>query len=106
MVFIGVFDAIVPLFSKYAVDNIVLVNKPQRLIWLGIAAVLLIALQAVNVRFMILRAGKIESSLPYDIRQAAFDHLQQLSLAYYDVTPVGWIMARLTSDCRRLCPGT
>ncbi|MDD2374530.1 MAG: ABC transporter ATP-binding protein [Eubacteriales bacterium] len=102
MVFIGVFDAIVPLFSKYAVDNIVLVNKPQRLIWLGIAAVLLIALQAVNVRFMILRAGKIESSLPYDIRQAAFDHLQQLSLAYYDVTPVGWIMARLTSDCRRL----
>lgn len=102
MIFIGTFDAIVPLFSKYAVDNIVLANKPERLILLSVASVVLISVQALNVRFMVLRAGKIESWLPYDIRQSAFEHLQRLSLSYYDVTPVGWIMARLTSDCRRL----
>ncbi|NLW10575.1 MAG: ABC transporter ATP-binding protein [Clostridiaceae bacterium] len=102
MIFAGLFDAVVPLFSKYAVDNIVLASRPDRLILMSIVAVLLIAAQAVNVRYMVLRAGKIEAWLPYDIRQNAFDHLQKLSLSYYDVTPVGWIMARLTSDCRRL----
>lgn len=102
MIFAGLFDAVVPLFSKYAVDNIVLAARPDRLIYLITAAVLLISLQAVNVRYMVLRAGKIEAWLPYDIRQQAFEHLQSLSLSYYDVTPVGWIMARLTSDCRRL----
>ena len=40
--------------------------------------------------------------LTYDIRRKGFLHLQELSFNYYDKTPVGWLMARLTSDCRRL----
>jgi ATP-binding cassette subfamily B protein len=38
----------------------------------------------------------------YDMRRKLFGHLQELSFSYYDKTPVGWIMARVTSDSERI----
>ncbi|NLV74855.1 MAG: ABC transporter ATP-binding protein [Chloroflexi bacterium] len=37
-------------------------------------------------------------NLLYDMRQELFDHLQWLSLRFYDARPVGRIMARVTND--------
>ncbi|MDG2380744.1 MAG: ABC transporter ATP-binding protein [Pirellulaceae bacterium] len=48
------------------------------------------------------RAGKIRTHVSHDIRRDAFQQLQQLSFSFYDTKPVGWLMARLTSDCNRL----
>jgi ATP-binding cassette subfamily B protein len=31
-----------------------------------------------------------------------FEHLQQLSFSYFDRTPIGWIMSRVTSDTERI----
>lgn len=50
----------------------------------------------------ILCAGKIRTHVSHDIRRDAFEKLQQLSFSFYDTKPVGWLMARLTSDCQRL----
>ena len=36
------------------------------------------------------------------LRGVAFRRLQDLSFSYYDRTPAGWIMSRLTSDVQRL----
>ncbi|MDA0955315.1 MAG: ABC transporter ATP-binding protein [Proteobacteria bacterium] len=36
------------------------------------------------------------------MRRDAFNQLQDLSFAYFDRRPVGWLMARMTSDCERL----
>jgi ATP-binding cassette subfamily B protein len=47
-------------------------------------------------------AGKIRTHASHDIRRDAFQRLQELSFSFYDVKPVGWLMARLTSDCQRL----
>ena len=47
-------------------------------------------------------AGKIRTHVSHDIRRDAFDQLQKLSFSFYDQRPVGWLMARLTSDCQRL----
>lgn len=47
-------------------------------------------------------AGKIRTHVSHDIRRDAFRQLQQLSFSFYDRRPVGWLMARLTSDCQRL----
>ncbi len=38
----------------------------------------------------------------YDIRKEGFKRLQELSFSYYDRTPAGWIMARMTSDAQKL----
>jgi ATP-binding cassette, subfamily B, bacterial len=47
-------------------------------------------------------AGKIRTHVCHDIRRDAFEQLQELSFSFYDTKPVGWLMARLTSDCQRL----
>ncbi len=46
--------------------------------------------------------GKIRTHVSHDIRRDGFDNLQRLSFSYYDYRPVGWLMARMTSDCERL----
>ena len=47
-------------------------------------------------------AGKIRTHVSHDIRSDAFVQLQELSFSFFDVRPVGWLMARLTADCQRL----
>ncbi len=102
MVLLALVDAYFPKLSQYAIDHFA-VNKTLDGFWLYcLAALGLVVFQALNVRFMIHNAGTIENSIPYDIRKAAFKKLQELPISYYDRTPVGWLMARLTSDVRRL----
>ena len=38
----------------------------------------------------------------YNIRQEVFEHVQNLSLRYFDVTPVGRIVTRITNDVEAL----
>jgi ATP-binding cassette subfamily B protein len=46
--------------------------------------------------------GKIRTHVSHDIRRDGFENLQRLSFSFYDYRPVGWLMARMTSDCERL----
>lgn len=62
----------------------------------------LIVLQAAMVFVFIYVTGLLGERIRYDLRQTMFNHLQHLSLSYYNRTPVGWIMARITSDTDRL----
>lgn len=62
----------------------------------------LILLQAVAVFVFIYVTGLLGERVRYDLRRTMFNHLQQLSLSYYNRTPVGWIMSRVTSDTDRL----
>ena len=102
MVLIGVVDAAFPQFSRFALDEVAAKGAFGKLLPLSLVALAAIAIQAFNIRLMILNAGHVEIHVPYDIRKTAFEKLQTLPLAYYDKTPVGWIMARLTSDSRKL----
>ncbi len=54
--------------------------------------------QAAAVFGFIYFAGILGERVQYDLRKALFEHLQHLSFAYFDRTPVGWIMSRVTSD--------
>lgn len=102
MVGVGCIEATFPIMTKYAVDNFIV---KKTLDGIGIFAIKyfgLVAIQVINIWGLIVIAGKIEVSLCYDIRKKAFEHLQNLSFSYFDKTPVGWIMARVTSDIQRL----
>jgi ATP-binding cassette subfamily B protein len=59
-------------------------------------------LEAASVFGFIYCAGLLGERLQYDLRKQMFDHLQNLSLSYFDRTPVGWIMSRVTSDSGRI----
>ena len=62
----------------------------------------LILAQAGMVFGFIYLTAKLGELIRYDLRKALFAHLQRLSLAYYNKTPVGWIMSRVTSDTDRV----
>lgn len=95
-------DVLNPLIMSHLIDNNLL---PQS--WDG--APLYIALYAfVTVLQIVMTYGFIrnasatEIGLTTRIRKLAFEKLQTLSFSYYDKTPVGYIMSRLTSDAQRL----
>jgi ATP-binding cassette subfamily B protein len=62
----------------------------------------LIGVQAVNVFAFIYFAGILGERIQYDLRKLMFSQLQKLSLSYYNKTPVGWLMSRVTSDSERV----
>lgn len=70
-------------------------------IYIAIYAVIAV-LFAFFIWLFIKMASKVEVEVGYEIRKEAFVKLQELPFAYYDKTPAGWIMARLTSDSRKL----
>ena len=57
---------------------------------------------AISIGGFIWIGGKIRTHVSHDIRRDGFANLQRLSFAFFDYRPVGWLMARMTSDCERL----
>ena len=57
---------------------------------------------SLSVGCFIWAGGKIRTHISHDIRRDGFENLQRLSFSFYDHRPVGWLMARMTSDCERL----
>lgn len=98
----GVIDVLFPMMNRYAIDNFIVKGTLEGIGKYLALYGLLIVVQVLNVWFLISVAGKVEVFMVYDIRKAGFKHLQKLSFSYYDKTPVGWIMARMTSDAQRL----
>ena len=63
---------------------------------------ILILVQSVSVFGFIYFAGILGEQVQYDLREQMFNHLQELSLSFYNKTPVGWLMSRVTSDSERV----
>jgi len=99
---VAVIDAAFPAMTRYAIDTFVVPGTTNGLPLFAAAYGLLVVAQAFNIWLFIGTAGRIETGLCYDLRKRGFARLQQLGFSYYDRTPVGWIMARMTSDSERL----
>ena len=88
--------------SKRIVDEGITPGNRDALISIvGIYAVLILVQSAFVFSFIYL-TGALGHRVQYDMRKTMFEHLQELSLSYYNRTPVGWIMSRLTSDTDRI----
>ena len=106
MITTAVIDGIFPLLTRYAVDVIVpalgSADFKSRVFDFVIKYALLGLTDGILVCIFISIAGRIEVGLCHTLRDRAFRQLQELSFSYYDRTPAGWIMARMTSDAQRL----
>lgn len=95
-------DTLYPLVNRYAIDNIIYSGSLEKLpIFIGIYFVVMTSIATLVYTFII-HAGQVQQQLSFILRQKAFRRLHELPFSYYDRTPVGWIMARMTSDSRRL----
>jgi len=99
---VAVMDSFFTYLSKRIIDDGILAQNSKVLVGILIQYGILIVVQAAGVFLFIYLAGILGERIRYDLRKKMFNHLQALSLNYYSKTPVGWIMARVTSDSERV----
>lgn len=111
-VFLAILDTIIPLINSYAIalfieskdvtHEQVLYNFDHYFIYLVIINLVVAFAFGLVVYGFIYQGSIIEAEVNYDLRELTFKRLQELSFSYYDNTPQGAIMSRMTSDTRRL----
>lgn len=103
MLLMAIVDVIRPYLDKIAIDYFASGDvKTNELIIYAIVYIMVIILNGVLVSSFTRQSAYIESGFLYDIRDRLFEKVQLLSYSYFDKTPTGWIMARLSSDVGRL----
>lgn len=95
-------DSYFTFLSARIIDEGIIAGNTEALIDIATQYGVLIVIQAIAVFGFIYFAGILGERVQYDVRKKQFDHLQNLSFSYYDATPVGWVMSRLTSDTERI----
>lgn len=101
--FLAFFDILYPLLNSYAIKTFFgevpdYTHKTTFIIVYITTAVMF----GLVVFGFIKAAGTLEVEIGYELRKQAFNKVQVLSYNYFDKTPGGWIIARLTNDSRRL----
>lgn len=102
MLFNAAADISYPLFQGYAIDTFVIPQTTEGIGPFAISYFLLLTLQAISTLVFFRSALVVEMRLGRDLKRAVFNHLQELSFSYYNVTPVGTIVARTMSDTNKI----
>lgn len=98
----SLFDGYFTYLSKRIIDEAILGQDRELLVRILLQYGGIMVLQAGTVFGFIYLTGVLGELIRYDMRQQMFDHLQRLSFSYFDRTPLGWIMSRVTSDTERI----
>ncbi|HJL69435.1 MAG TPA: ABC transporter transmembrane domain-containing protein, partial [Anaerolineales bacterium] len=99
---VAALDSYFTFLSKRIIDEGILGRDLATVYRLVTVYAGLIFVQAGAVFGFIYLCGILGERIQYDLRQKMFSHLQDLSFSYFDRTPVGWIMSRVTSDSSRV----
>lgn len=106
MIFLGsmvsMVDSFVPLFNRYALNNFVARGTIKGIGVFAIAYALTLLAKLVMDFISANMCGEIEMSIDRDLRNAAFNHLQELSFSYFNQNNVGYIHARVMSDTGKI----
>ncbi len=99
---VSTLNAYFTLLGKRIIDEGITPHNQSALVNIILTYAVLLAVQSIFVFTFIYVTGALGHRVQYDMRKLMFKHLQDLSLSYYNKTPVGWIMSRLTSDTDRI----
>ncbi|MDR2779603.1 MAG: ABC transporter ATP-binding protein/permease [Synergistaceae bacterium] len=102
MLICSVIDVMIPLYQKHIIDKFIFARSSGG-IWFVIAAGVALMLVQLAATVIFTRAAiRVEMGFSRDLKKACFEHLQTLSLSYYNTTPVGYIIARVMSDTDKI----
>jgi ATP-binding cassette, subfamily B, multidrug efflux pump len=99
--------AVGPYLFEVAVDRYIVPSLRQQIAiaagirGLGWVSLLFIATLALGFAFQYLQVRvmqKVGQETMYDLRKEIFEHLQRLPMAFYDRSPVGRLVTRVTTD--------
>lgn len=103
-ILVSVFDVIIPLFQRYAINSIQSGDGKleKNFVTFIILAITTMAFHGITNYLSALFAANLEITTARDMRNKIFDHLQTLSFTYYNQNSVGYIHARVMSDTARI----
>ncbi len=92
-----VIKSLIPLVASYFIDHFLIhINDKAFFILIGYYA--LYVLQSLIQYFGNLYFAKVSYSIVRDIRHDAFANMEKLGMSYFDKTPSGSIVSRITND--------
>ena len=95
-------DVIIPLFQRFAIGNFIETGELEGFTAFVLAYLGVIILQSLLVIGFGRMSMYLEMYLGRDMRRELFEHLQKLSLSFYNVTPVGYLLTRVMNDTNRI----
>ncbi len=95
-------DTIFPLLTREAIDTFIGSGQTAGRAWFIARYLGTVLLQSACIFTFCQICGKAECGINRHIRKLAFKRLEELSFSYYDQTPVGFIISRMTSDTSRI----
>ena len=95
-------DISMPLFQRYTIDHYIGGGTLEGIGWFTALYGLAIVFQTVVVIICTRQSMFIEMKTNRDMKRACFVHLQTLSFSFYNVTPIGYLIARVMSDTGRI----
>lgn len=98
----SVIDSVYPLFNQYALNHFIARHTLDTIVIFTLGYVVMIIAQCLLNFVSCFFCGKIEMNINKDLRNASFNHLQELSFAYFNQNNVGYIHARVMSDTGRI----
>jgi len=87
-----------PWFIRYAVDQLILPGRLGPIVWLAASLLGLAVVQGVIDFGRLYASATIGQRIVFDLRNAVFEHLSQLSFSFYDRARTGDLMSRVTAD--------
>lgn len=90
-------QTLIPLVARYFIDRYIQ-NVSQTALVILVGYFLLYVWQMIFSYVGNYLFAKVAYSIVRDIRQDAFDNIQRLGMVYFDQTPAGSIVSRLTND--------
>ena len=106
MIFLGsmvsLVDSFVPLFNRFAINNYIARGTVEGIGYFALAYAAVLVIKLAMDFSSAYMCGEIEMSVDRDLRNAAFNHLQELSFSYFNQNNVGYIHARVMSDTGKI----
>jgi len=91
-----------PYLMKILIDDAIGNSNLTLLVWLTISLVIIYLLRALTEAGRSYLLGKLGQRIMVDLRRKIYEHLQVLSLSFYDKNETGRIMSRVMSDTERV----
>lgn len=88
----------IPLVAQYYIDHYVARDAAQAGLWLLVGYYGLFLLRVLFTYIGNYTFSKVAYSIVRDLRQETFANIERLGMAYFDKTPAGSIVSRITND--------
>lgn len=95
-------DSIRPILTKIAVDDHIAHFDMKGLLYISLLLLATLIIESVLQYFLTYYTQLLGQKIIYDLRSGLFEHTQKLALKFFDKTPIGRVVTRVTNDVESL----